>query len=161
MNILTTPIPSSLLFGLLLLVASSCDTKPTVQNATNKMEQEVATIDSLLRNKIFSESMAKSLDSAYYAGIGETQPPFLYSGVDSFVLKSVREEKIAMKLAGFYALECGIGLLSTQTGTTPVQLLEKISDKTIDSNSILLLNRFANATWKAGQPFRILMMNYE
>lgn len=120
------------------------------------MNEEVATIDSLLRDKNFSESMANSLDSAYHAGIGEAQPTFLLTVSDSTILKSAREEKIAMKLAGFYALECGIGLLSAQSGITPVQWLQRISDKTLDSNSILLLNRFANATWKAGQPFRDL-----
>jgi hypothetical protein len=156
MNILEASTPGALVLILLSSLASSCDSKPAHEKTGNEMNEEIATIDSLLRDKNFSESMANSLDSAYYAGIGEAQPTFLHTGSDSTTPKSAREEKIAIKMAGFYALECGIGLLSEQSGTTPVQWLQKISDKTLDSNSILLLNRFANATWKAGQPFRDL-----
>src|SRR5688500_4260159 len=70
------------------------------------------------------------------------------------ILKPARDEKIATNLAGFYALECGVDMLCTKTGETPVGMLEKIVGNSVDSSEKLLLNRFANATWKAGQPFR-------
>jgi hypothetical protein len=41
-----------------------------------------------------------------------------------------------------------------QKGGNPVEWLDKIIGKQLDSTEILVLNRFANATWKAGQPFR-------
>lgn len=126
-------------------------------NEDAKMKAELGTIDSLLRNVPFAEAMAKTLDSSYYAGIGDQAQPFLVPGDDTaMIIKSLRDEKIAMKLAGFYALECGIGLISTQTNVQPVECLTQIADGSADSNTILVLNRFANATWKAGQPFREL-----
>ena len=68
--------------------------------------------------------------------------------------KRFREEKIAINLAGFYAVECGVGALIEQGGQTPVYRLGEIVHNTLDSNKALLLKRFANATWKASQPFR-------
>ena len=121
------------------------------------MATELATIDSLLRNIAFAESMAKTLDSSYYVGVGEPVPEFLTPEDDSAIIfQSPRNEKIATNLAGFYALECAVDLLSTKTNSTPVEWLEKISGGTADTNAILLLNRLANATWKASQPFRDL-----
>lgn len=132
----------------------SCTSEATRDNVEHSATEQLATIDSLLRDAGFSESMAKALDSSYYAGIGQAAPEFISPAEDTITFKSARNEKIAMNLAGFYALECGIVMLSEQPNTTPVQWLQKISDKSIDSGSTLLLNRFANATWKAGQPFR-------
>jgi hypothetical protein len=39
------------------------------------------------------------------------------------------------------------------SGHVPAMLLQEIVDGSLDSNSMFLLQRFANATWKAGQPF--------
>ena len=144
-------------FFTIIQIMSSCNNESGVSKEDNQMQQELEKVNGLLRDPVFTEAMAKTLDSSYYAGIGQTQPPFISPGDDTTkIIKTTKSEKIATNLAGFYALECGIGLLSAGSGTTPVQWLQKITDKTIDSNSILLLNRFANATWKAGQPFRDL-----
>ena len=119
------------------------------------LEEELTKIDSLLRDGVFMRSMAENLDASYYQGIGETPPPFLSPEEErGTILKPAKDEKIATNLAGFYALECGVDMLCTNTGETPVALLEKIVGNSIDSSQKLLLNRFANATWKAGQPFR-------
>ncbi|MGC4037192.1 MAG: hypothetical protein QM764_14635 [Chitinophagaceae bacterium] len=108
-----------------------------------------------MRDLTFAISIAKSQDSAYY--ISQNQPvPSFDAEKDSTKKKSFKEEKIAINVAGFYATECGIGALMEQKGETPVFWLKKIAEKRLDSSEILLLNRFANATWKAGQPFRSL-----
>lgn len=121
----------------------------------DKIKTELITIDSLLRDTDYNALMAQALEAAYYVGTGQAVMPFLAPGEDTGMKKkSVKEDKIATNIAGFYALECGIGWLSSQTNETPVIWLKKIVDKTIDAASIALLNRFANATWKAGQPFR-------
>jgi hypothetical protein len=124
-------------------------------NKEEKIKSELKAIDSLLQNKQFAEAMAMELEAAYYKGVGEPVPPFLKPGEDSLQIdRSVKEEKIATNLAGFYALECGLNYLCSRDSRTPVQWIEQIlADKAGDSIT-LLLNRFANATWKAGQPFR-------
>ena len=132
-----------------------CSCNSNVTSGTDQKGGELATLDSLLRDSAFARSIAASQDSSYYAGIGEKPPPFLTPEDDTaLITKSKFEEKVATNLAGFYALECGVGLLSAQFNTTPMAILTKITDGTADSNMILLLNRFANATWKASQPFR-------
>ena len=70
-------------------------------------------LQSLLRDKDFALEMAEWLDAAYYKGQGQTPPPFLAPADETAVAqKSVKEEKIAINLAGFYALEAGIGYIS-------------------------------------------------
>lgn len=141
------------LFFLFLITFYSCESK--VQSNKDQKDRELVTIDSLLRDSAFTQSMAATLDSSYYTGIGEKPPAFLTPEDDTaFVIKSKLDEKVATNLAGFYALECGVGLLSTQSNTTPIAILKKITNGSADSDMILLLNRFANATWKASQPFR-------
>jgi len=157
MNRLPTPISCIFFLALVIHCSVSCSTKTNPSTEPDQLQYELATIDSLLRDTAFALSMAKSLDSAYYAGIGETAPEFLPPDEETaLVTKPLKEEKIAINLAGFYALECGLGLLCTQSNETPVEWLQKIKNGTADSNAVLLLNRLANATWKAGQPFRSL-----
>ena len=54
------------------------------------------------------------------------------------------------------ALEAGIGYLSERDGLEPVAILEAIVAGRLARADMLLLARFANATWKASQPFRSL-----
>ena len=79
-----------------------------------------------------------------------------YGKEDSLnVSKPVKGRKIATNIAEFYALECGTALLCAQTNTTVYdQLQENFSWSGKRFNAVLLLKRFANATWKAGQPFK-------
>jgi len=145
-----------LLLLLFMQYFASCDTKKEA-SMDEKIKAELTTIDSLLKSAGFSLSIAKAQDTAYYKGIGEPVPPFLTPAEDTATIaQSAREEKIAINLAGFYALECGLGVLTSQSKEIPTGWLEKIVSGKDDSASILLLNRFANATWKAGQPFRDL-----
>ena len=133
----------------------SCNTRNNPQTGSDEILRELAKIDSLLRDATFTQSMSKSLDSSYYVGIGEAPPEFLTPEENTaVVIMRLKDEKIATNLAGFYALECGVGLLSAQNNQTPVEWLQKIKNGSADTNAVLLLNRFANSTWKAGQPFR-------
>ncbi len=118
-----------------------------------QIKKELVIINSLLRSKDFSFEMAKELNAA----CNNEHKEFISASEDTAIInKTAREEKIATNLAGFYAVECGVGLLCKQTKLTPTEWLKKIVGKTADSSAVLLLNRFANATWKASQPFRSL-----
>jgi hypothetical protein len=119
------------------------------------IKNELTNINKLLRDTAFAVATAGAQEAAWYEAQGKTATPF-FAGPDSLLTKSVKEEKIAINVAGFYAVECGIGALVALNGQTPVYWLQQIVNKTLDSGSMLLLNRFANATWKAGQPFRSL-----
>lgn len=125
--------------------------------ASDPRGAQLLKLQSLLRDKDFALEMAQHLDAAYYWGQGQTPPPFLKPEEETATAtKSVKEEKMAINLAGFYALEAGIGYLSERDGKTPVEILQKIVDGSLEKADMLLLARFANATWKASQPFRSL-----
>ena len=129
--------------------------KQQAMYVTVSPKSELKKIDSLLQDKAFAESIAMELDASYYKGDGKPAPPFLKPDEDSLQIeKSVKEEKIATNVAGFYALECGINYLCAKDNSSPAEWLEKIISKKINDKDIEILNRFANATWKAGQPFR-------
>lgn len=141
-------------FALLFICGISCVTKEN-KSMQQKIQTQLEAIDSLLRDKDFALSLAKLQDTAYYTGIGEPVPPFLNAEEENRVVdKRQQDEKIAANLAGFYAVECGLGVLCDQNKEKPTALLEKISLGKADTATVLLLNRFANATWKAGQPFK-------
>ena len=119
------------------------------------INNELKKITSLLQDSSFALEMAKNQDAAYYISQGQTVPAFLPDSADtSTIVRSLKEEKIATNIAAFYALECGIGALINQKGGGPGEWLNNLTGKQLDSTEILILNRFANATWKAGQPFR-------
>ncbi len=131
---------------LTLQYASSCVTNNEHDKKQQQIHSELVTIDFLLRSADFAYAMAKTLDSAYYIGVNENPPDFLAPGDDTaMVVKSLKEEKIAINLAGMYALECGVDLLCEQTKQTPIEWLNKIVNKKTDTNAVLLLNRFADA----------------
>ena len=138
-----------LFFG--MMSNTSCTTNPE-----QPIENELEKIDSLLRSTEYSHAMAKTQDSSYQVGVNQPPTEFLNVSDDTAIRKTMLEEKVAINLAGFYALECGIGMLSNQTQKKPTEILSEIINNQLDSASIQLLNRFANATWKAGQPFRSL-----
>lgn len=150
------------LFAALLIsiVIASCSSNSATQKEpamtkTDKKTMELRKIDSLLQDRDFAESMAKELEAAYFKGIGATVPPFLQPGEDVLLIdKSVKEEKIATNLAGFYALECGINYLCAKDNTAPADWIEKIITKKTAPDETEIFDRFANATWKASQLFR-------
>ncbi len=125
-------------------------------NASDNVAQ-LARLQSLLRDTSFALDMAQSLDAAYHVGQGQPVPAFLKpEEMTATSSKSVKEEKIAINLAGFYALEAGVGVLGERGRETPLQIIDGIAAGTRSADDMLLLARLANATWKAGQPFRAL-----
>lgn len=126
-------------------------------NNSDKIKTELLKIDALLQDTAFAEAMALHLDAACYYEIGEPPPPFLLPDeADMIIAKTVADEKVAINLAGFYALEAGINWRCQKNSSSILDWLERIIHKEITGDEIELLNRFANATWKAGQPFREL-----
>lgn len=55
-----------------------------------------------------------------------------------------------------FAQEAGLGYLCERDDIEPVRVLQAIVGGRLDKADMLLLARFANATWKASQPFRSL-----
>lgn len=134
-------------------VALSC-MKNNGGDKQKQIEKELAIIDSLLRSDSFALVIATAQHKAYYVGVGQTPKPLLSTGDDMSSVKSKKkDEKVAGNLAGFYALECGLGAICANTSQKPTDVLQTLVDNKADSATVLLLNRFANATWKAGQPF--------
>lgn len=120
-----------------------------------QIQKEITIIDSLLHDEKFAEEMAMNQYAAYYKGIGQTAPPFITKEDDSIMVKKTQQqEKIATNIAGFYALECGLTYLYDHSELTITEWLEKIINNNAPDSVTFLMNRFANATWKAGQPFR-------
>jgi hypothetical protein len=114
-------------------------------------------LKTLLQSKEFALNVAKKQQAAYQRALGQTQTsPWLPEDLDEKELKSVLEQRIATNLAGFYALECGIGYLVKQRGSDVEELLSAVVGDLLPAGDKELLCRFANATWKAGQPFRSL-----
>jgi hypothetical protein len=78
----------------------------------------------------------------------------LKPGEDTAIIrKSIKEEKIATNVADFYAWNAGLATWLQHKKITFI-ILQSILNDSISKNDKILLNRFANATWKAGQPFR-------
>lgn len=146
--------PTPILFCTLLftsIISCTSTTNNQIEEPKNINEQ-LNKLNTLLRDSAFAVSLAVKQDSAYQGSQNQGTTPL--PPTDSMIKKSYKQEKIAINLAGFLATECGIGALMEQNGGTPVDWLKKIVNKDLDAGSILLLNRFANATWKASQPFR-------
>jgi hypothetical protein len=147
---------SSVVAALLLFITCT-ENKKTDMPEGQTINEELKKISALLQDTSFALKLAKDQEAAYYASQGQPAPAFLTGKDDSAtIVRSLKEEKIAINIAGFYALECGIGALAEQKGGTLVEWLTRIIEKKLDSSEVLTLNRFANATWKAGQPFRSL-----
>jgi hypothetical protein len=140
------------------LLSTSCsENKKTDMPEGQTINEELKKISALLQDTSFALELAKNQEAAYYASQGQPVPVFLTEKDDSATIaRSFREEKIATNIAGFYALECGIGTIIEQKGGMFGEWLTRIVEEKLDSAEVLVLNRFANATWKAGQPFRSL-----
>jgi hypothetical protein len=140
-----------------LIVLSCSEKKSSVMKKEKKIHDELTRISNLLQDTGFALRMAENQEASYFKAQKQMPPQFLSEQeANNEIQKSAKEEKIATNVAAFYALECGIGLLRNQHGGTPAEWLNKIVNHQLNSNENLILNRFANATWKAGQPFRRL-----
>ncbi|MBS1512085.1 MAG: hypothetical protein JST86_14650 [Bacteroidetes bacterium] len=144
--------PAAIILINALLVNCTAHQQQHMQ-ADNTITVQFEKINHLLRDSAFAITVAAGQEAAYYRGVNQTVPPF-DAEKDSTVLKSYKEEKLAINLAGFYALECGIGALVELEGKNPVYWLQQITAGKLDAAHLTLLYHFANATWKAGQPFK-------
>ncbi len=109
------------------------------------LDEQLRVIEKILHDVEFAKQIAKHIHDAYYLGQGQEAPEF-----------EATEQNIAVNLAGFYAVEAGVGYLSEASRKTPLQIMDEIRSGTLADEQMLLLARFANATWKASQPFRSL-----
>ncbi len=113
----------------------------------------------ILQSRQAAREMAEWQHGAYYRGIGEEAPPLILAEEEG---TAAVQEKIAMNLAGVYALESGMGVICERDNVTPLEVLASINERVnkegkvepMSEKDMLLLARFANATWKAGQVFR-------
>lgn len=122
---------------------------------TSNIKEQLHSVSLLLRDKNFAQEMAQYLEAAYYTSKGEEAPAFSEEGIHNrYTTCLLIEEKIAVSIAAFYALECAIGQLIYSKGGNPFDWLIKIKDRTTDEADRLVMHCFANAAWKAGQPYR-------
>jgi hypothetical protein len=123
--------------------------------ADQAKEEQFKKIGQLMQDKNYAMEMAQHIESAYYTAQKKEAPAFLEAPQDtSKVEKNKLEEKVATNVAAFYALECGLSYLASAEKKVPSEVLQSIMSDSIDTKDKVLLERFANATWKAGQPFR-------
>lgn len=130
-------------------------TQPNGESPDQLIDQELHRINALLRSEAFARTMAEAQHQADEIDENKNPAPLLTPDDETARFTSrQRAENIATNLASFYALECGLGAVCAPTDQQPVDLLQTIVDDQADADTKLLLNRFANATWKASQPFR-------
>ena len=84
----------------------------------------------------------------------ETPSRAVSARLDTAIIQQpAAEQKMAANLAGFYALVCGVDYLATTRQVLPFNVLRSIINGSVSKEDSNLFARFANATWKAGQPF--------
>ena len=137
-------------------MAASSRLLVSMQDVGNSAKSEqMQRLRSLLQDTVYAFKMAKFLDSSYYVNQNQAVPLFISPTEDTATIyKSVKEQKIATSIAGFYALECGLNYVVATKNMLPSDILQSIINNTLSRENKILLSRFANATWKAGQPFR-------
>lgn len=145
----------SIIFLSFLLFANLYCVNKQPGNNDDTIRKEIAIMDSLLHDENYALKMAEIGEAAYYKASGETPPPFLSKEDDTaIIIKPAKDQKIATSIAPFYALECGITFLCAHIDLKPTDWLKKIISNEAGDSEVLILNRFANAAWKAGQAFR-------
>ena len=141
---------------MLLVIAGfvfiACNGKK-MDDKKDTINAELTTLNHLLQDRDFAMALAQAQEASYYKSQGQEIPDF-FIVLEKTVLRPFADEKIATNLAGFIALECGVGYLVASKGESPIYWLRKIIENKLPEAEWLVLNRFANATWKAGQPFR-------
>jgi hypothetical protein len=136
------------------IVGAATKLQPLIKGTKDEQQQQ---LKKLLQSKDFALEIAAFMDSSYNAGENKPVPAFISKEEETATKKkSFKEEKIAMNVAGFYALECGLNYFVAAKKIKPSIILQSIADNSISKEDKLLFCRFANATWKAGQPFRSL-----
>lgn len=111
-------------------------------------------VEHVLQDRNFAEVMAAHVNAAYYIAQQQMVPAFLQAGEEhAMIAKNTQSEKMAMALSGFYALECGLSYLASRQQVKPSVLLHSICEGALPGNEQMLFQRFAHATFKAGEVF--------
>jgi len=100
--------------------------------------------------------MAHYLNASYYIAQKKQPPPFLAGGrgEKSILTINAAEEQQPSVSRGFIALECGLSYFAAAGDKLPSEMLSSIVHNSLPEKEQLFFERLANATWKAGQPFR-------
>ena len=120
------------------------------------MQEQMQQVSTLLRDTVYTMHMAAFIDSMYYIGQKQPAPPFITPGEKALLNKKCQGGKNCHEPRWFYATECATNYLVTTTHKTPSEILQSLVDGSMSKQDEELYARFANATWKAGQPFRSL-----
>src|SRR5205085_9276833 len=94
-----------------LFLACRMSNEPTT-NDTQSLA-ELNKLNELLRDSFFAAKIANYHEAGYADATGTKQSA---PAEDLLIKKSFKEEKVAINLAGFYAVECGIGAICKETG---------------------------------------------
>jgi len=119
----------------------------------SSLDIQMKKIRALLQSRQYAVEMAAYINASYTAR-EKPAKPFVSAEDSTLINTPVKEQKIATNLAGFYALESCTNYLASTRNLLPADLLKSIGDNSISNEDKDLYNRFANATWKASQPFR-------
>ncbi|MFC1674591.1 response regulator [Candidatus Omnitrophota bacterium] len=125
---------------------------PIVRNP--QLEQELGILDSLMKNPAFLETMAGALLSAYNEHANTDYR--ITQDTDATVFTKEDLDR-TQNLAGLIGVEVGTSALlaTTRKGNSLVSVLKAITEDMLTEKEMRLLALFANATWKAGVPFRV------
>lgn len=108
------------------------------------LEKELRNLSALLRDEQFAGSITVN-------GMYDNNPP----NDNETVKRAYPDEKVATSIAPFYALLAGFDYFAiNETEPGFIFFLEAFLEDRLPASTVLLLNRLANCTWKAGQPFR-------
>ncbi|HTL10628.1 MAG TPA: hypothetical protein VL307_20280, partial [Chitinophagaceae bacterium] len=120
----------------------------------SSLNTQMQRIRTLLHSQPYAYEMAAFMSAGHPAGQQEEESGPQPAKDSGFVKTTARDQKIATNLAGFYALECALNYVVSTKNLSPKTILQSITSNSIDEEDKTLFSRFANATWKASQPFR-------
>jgi hypothetical protein len=109
----------------------------------------------LLKDPSFALELAQYLEKADPLHSPHHHPTLLAdTGNDPTVERKALDEHVAINVAGAYALEAGLTYLGYSQNKLPSQVINALLADQLSTAQKELLERFAHATWMAGQPFR-------
>jgi hypothetical protein len=117
-----------------------------------------AVVSQCFQSPDFAVKAANELGKAYAEGVNRPED---YTPYDAS-----SPQKVAMDLAGLYAADTAANLIAAKAGAlvdgkidedTYVKALESLAAGDLDDEERYIAKNAANATWRAGQPFRDIM----
>lgn len=121
------------------------------------MRSAFEVVSRIFRSIPLSVAAANAMDLAYAEGVGHPEYHAADFGAD-------QPQKVAENLAGLYAADTAANILAAYqygvdrdgkvTEVSYVRCLEAIRGASLDATEKFIVKNAANATWRAGQPFR-------